>query len=95
MTGPHHEDVGGELRTELTAGPGGAMTREVGVITGDVTLATVRLPDGRIQVRIQYTGAEEWYELDGSPLPPPPGGAAAVHTAAVEAVRGGGAATLT
>jgi hypothetical protein len=65
VTGSHHEGAGGELRTELTAGPDGAMTRKAGVITGDVTLATARLPDRRIQVRIQYTSAEEWYELDG------------------------------
>ncbi|WP_406130755.1 hypothetical protein OHQ89_10250 [Streptomyces canus] len=30
----------------VKAGPGGAMTDEVGVITGDLTVATTLLPDG-------------------------------------------------
>ncbi|MFG2395214.1 hypothetical protein ACGFYF_41120 [Streptomyces lavendulae] len=45
------------------------MTDEVGVITGDVTLTSGAGPDGTASVRIQYTGAEEWYTLTGSPAP--------------------------
>ncbi|MET9853152.1 hypothetical protein ABZY57_09430 [Streptomyces sp. NPDC006450] len=45
------------LTDQVKAGPGGAMTDEVGVITGDVTLTTEASPDGRASVRIQYTGA--------------------------------------
>ncbi|MFD6891172.1 hypothetical protein [Streptomyces sp. NPDC059957] len=67
------------------------MTDEVGVITGDVTVTTEPGPDGTAQVRIQYTGAEEWYTLTGSPAPLPPGGLAVLHQHVVEAVKAGGA----
>lgn len=60
------------LTAHVKAGPGGVMTDEVGVITGDVTLTTEPGPDGMVQVRIQYTGAEERYTLAGSPAPPAP-----------------------
>ncbi|WP_269857410.1 hypothetical protein [Streptomyces sp. RPT161] len=83
-----------ELRSEVTAGPGGAMTDEVGVITGDLTVATADQGDGTARVRIQYTGADEWYELEGSPARITAGGLAAVHRAVVDAVRVGGAAHL-
>ncbi|MFI9049300.1 hypothetical protein [Streptomyces sp. NPDC053427] len=78
----------------VVAGPGGAMTDEVGVITGDLTLATALQPDGRAAVRIQYTGAEEWYTLTGSPIPVAPGGLEVLHAAAVQAVREGGEAVV-
>ncbi|MFE4492440.1 hypothetical protein ACFRKD_08260 [Streptomyces niveus] len=65
------------------------MTDEVGVITGDLTLTTTPRPDGSATVLIQYTGAEEWYTLTGSPLPIPPDGPQALHTTVVEAVRQG------
>ena len=82
------------LTTDITAGPGGVMTDEVGVITGDLTIATADLGDGTARVRIQYTGADEWYELEGSPARITAGGLAAVHEAALDAVRVGGAAHL-
>ncbi|MFB6951368.1 hypothetical protein ACFCXP_17235 [Streptomyces niveus] len=66
------------------------MTDEVGVITGDLTLTTTPRPDGYATVRIQYTGAEEWYTLTGSPLPLPPTGPESLHAGLVEAVRQGG-----
>ncbi|WP_327732357.1 hypothetical protein OG250_42390 [Streptomyces sp. NBC_00487] len=68
------------------------MTDDVGVITGDLTIATSLRPDGRAQIAIQYTGAEEWYTLTGSPAPLPPGGLAALHTDVVQRVRHGDAA---
>ncbi|MET9608221.1 hypothetical protein ABZZ17_24665 [Streptomyces sp. NPDC006512] len=67
------------LTDHVKAGPGGAMTDEVGVITGAVTLTTEPGLDGPVSVRIQYAGAEEWYTLTGSPAPLPPGGLAALH----------------
>ncbi|MCX5300307.1 hypothetical protein OG898_28135 [Streptomyces sp. NBC_00193] len=70
------------------------MTDEVGVITGDVTVTTEPGPDGRASARIQYTGAEEWYTLTGSPAPLPPGGLAVFHQHVVEAVKAGGAAEV-
>ncbi|MFI9204125.1 hypothetical protein [Streptomyces sp. NPDC053048] len=78
---------------QVTAGPGGAMTDEVGVITGDVTVATIALPgNSQARIHIQYTGAEEWYTLTGSPTALPPGGLAALHDDVLGRVREGGAA---
>ncbi|MBT2453071.1 hypothetical protein J7F03_39835 [Streptomyces sp. ISL-43] len=82
------------LTSHVKAGPGGVMTDEVGVITGDVTLTTEIGPDGTVQVRIQYTGAEEWYTLTGSPAPLPPEGLAAFHERIVDAVKAGGQAEV-
>ncbi|MFI6690091.1 hypothetical protein [Streptomyces sp. NPDC050485] len=56
---------------QVTAGPGGAMTDDVGVITGDLTIRTTRLPNNLVDIAIQYTGADEWYTLTGSPVPSP------------------------
>ncbi|WP_407841288.1 hypothetical protein ACE1OC_40590 [Streptomyces sp. DSM 116496] len=82
------------MTDHVKAGPGGVMTDEVGVITGDVTLTTEPAADGTASVRIQYTGAEEWYTLTGSPAPLPPGGLAVFHQHVVEAVEAGGAAEV-
>ncbi|MFI7008241.1 hypothetical protein [Streptomyces sp. NPDC050145] len=82
----------GRIVSTLAAGPGGAMTDEVGVITGDVTLATVPAADGTARVEIQYTDADEWYTLTGSPVPVPPDGLAALHERLVARVESGGAA---
>ncbi|MEU4212427.1 hypothetical protein AB0F13_20925 [Streptomyces sp. NPDC026206] len=79
---------------EVTAGPGGAMTDDVGVITGDLTITTAQRPDGTAEVRVQYTGAEEWYTLTGSPRPVPPGGLKSLHQAVLETIRTGGAAEV-
>lgn len=54
-----------QLVSEVKAGPGGAMTDEVGIITGDLTVATRLLPDGRADIAIQYTGGMS------SPVAPP------------------------
>ena len=70
------------------------MTDEVGVITGDLTVATVLQPDGLAAVRIQYTGAEEWYTLTGSPAPVEPGRLETLHAAVLHAVRQGGEAVV-
>uniref|UniRef100_UPI0004C0CE54 hypothetical protein n=1 Tax=Streptomyces sp. NRRL F-5065 TaxID=1463855 RepID=UPI0004C0CE54 len=71
MNTPHQPQ---QLIGDVTAGPGGAMTDDVGVITGDLTLATTLRPDGQADITVQYTGAEEWYTLTGSPVPLPPEG---------------------
>ncbi|KNE82510.1 MULTISPECIES: hypothetical protein [Streptomyces] len=77
------------LRSDVTAGRGGAMTDEVGVVTGDLTVLTSRRPDGLADIRIQYTGAEEWYSLTGSPAPLPPGGLDALHADVLRRIRHG------
>jgi hypothetical protein len=50
---------------DITAGPGGVMTDEVGVITGDLTVRTV-LADGRVRLQVQYKDADEWYAVTGA-----------------------------
>ncbi|GAB2983379.1 hypothetical protein GCM10023080_056810 [Streptomyces pseudoechinosporeus] len=92
MTGHDGTPAPERLQSEVTAGRGGAMTDEVGVITGDLTLATTALPGGRAAVTVQYTGAAEWYTLTGSPVPLPPGQLAALHADVVERVQQGGGA---
>ncbi|MFC9427715.1 hypothetical protein [Streptomyces sp. NPDC056987] len=72
---------------QVTAGPGGAMTDEVGVIAGHLPLTTSTRPNRRADVRIQYTGADEWYTLTGNPAPVPPDGLHVLHTRVMEAVR--------
>ncbi len=55
-----------ERITNITAGPGGVMTDEVGVITGDLTLRTEVDDRGGVIQRIQYKDADEWYVVTGS-----------------------------
>ncbi|MFC4035132.1 hypothetical protein ACFO3J_27205 [Streptomyces polygonati] len=56
------------LTHRVQAGPGGAMTVEVGVITGDLTVSTTDLGT-HAEITIQYTSADDWYHLQGSPAP--------------------------
>ncbi|MER5890349.1 hypothetical protein ABT160_41535 [Streptomyces sp. NPDC001941] len=77
---------------EVTAGPGGAMTDEVGVITGDLTLTTTLDDDGLARFRVQYTGADEWYTLSGGPREASPDVLPDLHEKALDALREGGAA---
>lgn len=48
----------------IVAGPGGVMTDEVGVITGELTLRT-ELSGKQVTLRVQYLEAEEWYVVTG------------------------------
>jgi hypothetical protein len=54
-----------EYSSPFTAGPGGVMTEEVGVITGDLELRTVSGGDGVVSAKVRYVGAQEWYRLRG------------------------------
>lgn len=54
---------------DIDTPPGGIMTKEVGAITGPVTLIVDQRPDGTTQVRVAYQGAQEDYRVEGSPLP--------------------------
>jgi hypothetical protein len=59
------EGEGTAIRTtDITAGPGGVMTNEVGVITGDLTLRT-EYAAGKVTVHVQYQDADEWYVVTG------------------------------
>ncbi|MCX4524208.1 MULTISPECIES: hypothetical protein [unclassified Streptomyces] len=66
------------------------MTDEVGVITGPLTLRTVAGPDGKVRFEVQYTDADEWYTLSGSPLPH--GDPHTLHRATLAAIRAGNGA---
>nr|WP_239087771.1 hypothetical protein [Actinoplanes digitatis] len=65
-----HRHVG-EMRmtdsrsTDITAGQGGVMTDEVGVVTGDLTLRT-ELAGDQATVSVQYRDADEWYAVTGA-----------------------------
>jgi hypothetical protein len=50
--------------SDLTAGPGGVMTDEVGVVTGDLTLRS-ELDGTKLTLRVQYKEADEWYVVTG------------------------------
>jgi len=54
-------------RSDVTAGPGGVMTDEVGVVTGDLTVQTEADADGALRCQVQYQGADEWYRITGAP----------------------------
>lgn len=55
-------------RTADVNAPGGVMTDEVGVITGELTLRS-ELTDGKVVIHVQYKDAAEWYVVTGGPLP--------------------------
>ncbi|WP_325100276.1 hypothetical protein [Streptomyces broussonetiae] len=80
----------------VMAGPGGVMTDQVGVITGDLTVRTVLGADRHTaHVTVQYTGAEEWYTLTGSPAPVPDEDLTAYHQNLLDRIRDGGATEAT
>lgn len=54
-----------QLTTDIVPGPGGVMTDEVGVVTGDLTLRTELGDDGAVTLRVQYREADEWYVVTG------------------------------
>jgi hypothetical protein len=69
--------------TNITAGPGGVMTDEVGVVTGDLTVRT-ETSGSAVSVRVQYLEADEWYTVTGGKTKvKDPADAAAVHEVAV------------
>ncbi|WP_435122937.1 hypothetical protein [Micromonospora tulbaghiae] len=69
--------------SDITAGPGGVMTDEVGVVTGELALRTEHA-DGRVTLRVQYKDADEWYAVTGGSAPlADPAALDAVHTIAV------------
>ncbi|TNH21150.1 hypothetical protein FHG89_32250 [Micromonospora orduensis] len=76
--------AGPQSRTaDIVPGPGGVMTDEVGVVTGELTLRT-EYADGKVTLRVQYKDADEWYAVTGGSVPlPDPAGLDAVHGVAV------------
>lgn len=64
MQGPEQREV----VTNIVAGPGGVMTDEVGVVTGDLTLRS-RLDGATAALDVQYKDAAEWYAVTGGRIP--------------------------
>ncbi|MCS0602744.1 hypothetical protein NX794_16215 [Streptomyces sp. LP11] len=80
----------------VMAGPGGALTDEAGVLTGDLTVATILQADGRsVRVAVQHSGSDTWYTLAGSPAPVPAGRLAAYHRDLLGRIRRGGGTRAT
>jgi hypothetical protein len=70
--------------TDIVPGPGGVMTDEVGVVTGDLTLRTELSEAGEAVLSVQYKDAEEWYAVTGGRVKlTDPADLDAVHTIAV------------
>ena len=55
--------MGDSRTTDITAGPGGVMTDEVGVVTGDLTVRSEVDESLAVTVRVQYKDADEWYTV--------------------------------
>jgi hypothetical protein len=51
-------------RTSDLNAPGGVMTDEAGVITGELTLRS-ELAGDQVTLHVQYKDAEEWYVVTG------------------------------
>jgi hypothetical protein len=55
-----------EQRTsDIVPGPGGVMTDEVGVVTGELTLRTEADDSRNVALRVRYKDAAEWYTVTG------------------------------
>ncbi|MFI7578179.1 hypothetical protein [Micromonospora sp. NPDC049497] len=78
---------GAQSRTaDVVAGPGGVMTDEVGVVTGELTVRT-EYAAGQVTLKVQYKDAEEWYAVTGGRAAlADPAALDAVHTIAVALV---------
>ena len=70
-------------RTSDVNAPGGVMTDEVGVITGELTLRS-EISRGTVTLWVQYKDADEWYAVtNGAVALKDPADLDAVHTLAV------------
>ncbi|GAA3015808.1 hypothetical protein GCM10020229_28710 [Kitasatospora albolonga] len=75
----------------IHAGHGGVLTEELGAITGNLTLHTTWV-EGQVKITVQYTGAQDWFTVLGSPLPAADETTARnLHQAMVEATKAGNA----
>ncbi|HET7480130.1 MAG TPA: hypothetical protein VFJ72_11505 [Rubrobacteraceae bacterium] len=60
-------DRDGGTRTTFESTTGGVMTEEAGAVTGELELST-EVGEG-LRASVRYAGAEEWYTVEGSPIP--------------------------
>jgi hypothetical protein len=56
------------LRSNFVSTTGGVMTEEVGAITGELELQTNATPDGTVEAKVRYAGAQDLYTISGSPV---------------------------
>ncbi len=68
--------------TDIVAGPGGVMTDDVGVVTGELTLRS-ELHRGMYVLRVRYKGADEWYTVTGTGIKARKDALDALHAQAV------------
>jgi hypothetical protein len=67
-------------KTSDVNAPGGVMTSEVGVVTGELTLRT-ELSGDQVTLHVQYKDADEWYTVqDGTATLKEPADLDAVHS---------------
>lgn len=77
---------------DFTPGPGGVMTDDVGVITGELTLRTDVAASGEASLAVQYLGADESYAVtNGHYRLDDPALGQALHDAALAHLATGGA----
>lgn len=60
--------------SQIVAPPGGIMTNDVGVVTGDVVVRTTPVAEGTAAgtaVTVSYVGSTDVYTVSGSPLTQP------------------------
>jgi hypothetical protein len=57
--------MGDTRMADITAPPGGVMTDDVGVITGNLTVRTEVDDGGDLTLHVQYKDAAEWYAVRG------------------------------
>ncbi|MEO3742290.1 hypothetical protein [Plantactinospora sp. B5E13] len=80
---PPDDEPSATRTTDIVPGPGGVMTDEVGVVTGELTLRT-ELHGDQVALRVQYKDAAEWYVVTGGRTRlSDPADLDAVHTIAV------------
>ena len=68
MNPAEHGPREGEIRSTFVSTTGGVTTKEAGAVTGDLEVATGGEGDA-LEVSVRYAGAEEWYTVEGSPIP--------------------------
>ena len=84
-----------EIRSTFASTTGGVMTKEVGAVTGDLEIST-RAEGVSLGVSVRYTGAEEWYTVEGSPIsladkaPPSPNELRELHQRVLDHLRSPG-----
>lgn len=95
MNPTDHHPGEDEIRSNFASTTGGVMTREAGAVTGDLEIST-RAEVDALGVFVRYSGAEEWYTVEGSPIsladkaPPSPNELRELHQRVLDHLRSPG-----